>query len=485
MSGIVSWGVYLPYWRLQRSAIGAVLGTPSGRGTRTVASYDEDTTTMAVEAGRRALAALPGERPNELLFSTPAPAYLDKTNATAVHAALGLSESAGAYDVGGSVRSAVGAVRAAARLADTGARTMAVLSDLRTGPAGSSEERDSGDGAVALVFGSGPSDVVAELVAHASTTEEFLDRWRTPGELGSKQWEERFGQEVYVPLVERAFAAALKAADVPADAIDHLAVVGLHARSVKAIASSLGVRSATLVADHAAVIGNLGAAQLGFLLADVLERAEPGELIALVVAADGADVLLLRTTAALPGVRAARSVAGVATIAEQLVSGRDDLPYARFLTWRGELVRDPPRRPDPERPGSPATWRSSEWRSGFAASRCLACGFRHLPPTRVCLSCKAIDQMEFERLADVRARVATFTVDRLAYSLSPPMVGVVIDFEGGGRYRCQMTDVDPDTVTIGTEVEMTFRRLYTAQGVHNYFWKAKPLAVVRGEGETA
>jgi hydroxymethylglutaryl-CoA synthase len=25
-------------------------------------------------------------------------------------------------------------------------------------------------------------------------------------------------------------------------------------------------------------------------------------------------------------------------------------------------------------------------------------------------------------------------------------------------------------------VEMTFRRLFTAEGVHNYFWKAKPIA---------
>ncbi len=105
----------------------------------------------------------------------------------------------------------------------------------------------------------------------------------------------------------------------------------------------------------------------------------------------------------------------------------------------------------------------------------MACGFRHLPPTRVCLKCRAIDQMELERLADVKGEVATFTIDHLAFSLSPPVVGVVVDFDGGGRYRCEMTDVDPETVAIGTRVEMTFRRIYTAQGVHNYFWKAKPV----------
>ena len=29
--------------------------------------------------------------------------------------------------------------------------------------------------------------------------------------------------------------------------------------------------------------------------------------------------------------------------------------------------------------------------------------------------------------------------------------------------------------SIGDRVEMTFRRLFTADGVHNYFWKARPL----------
>ena len=79
---------YVPHHRLQRGDVRGVLGKGGGKGTRSVASYDEDTTTMGVEAGRLALKGAPGTTVDRLWFATSAPAYLDKTNATTVHAAL-------------------------------------------------------------------------------------------------------------------------------------------------------------------------------------------------------------------------------------------------------------------------------------------------------------------------------------------------------------------------------------------------------------
>ena len=161
-TGIVSWGTYLPYWRLQRAAIAAVLGSGPGKGSRAVASYDEDTTTLGVEAARRALAVGPAA-PQDLLFSTPAPGYLDKTSATVVHAALGLGRDVGAYDFCGAPRSAVGTLLMALGAAPA-RRILAVLSDLRTGLAGGA---------------------VAELIGRGAASDEFLDRWRVPGEADS------------------------------------------------------------------------------------------------------------------------------------------------------------------------------------------------------------------------------------------------------------------------------------------------------------
>ena len=118
--------------------------------------------------------------------------------------------------------------------------------------------------------------------------------------------------------------------------------------------------------------------------------------------------------------------------------------------------------------------RSEKWKYGFRATRCQACNGANLPPQRVCVLCGAVDQMEEEPYADAQCKIATYTLDRLAYSLQPPVIAAVVDYDQGGRFSCELTDVDPDKVGIGDELEMTFRRMFTAGGVHNYFWKARP-----------
>ena len=47
------------------------------------------------------------------------------------------------------------------------------------------------------------------------------------------------------------------------------------------------------------------------------------------------------------------------------------------------------------------------------------------------------------------------------------------------EYNCQLTDVDPDAVAIGDELEMTFRKMYTAEGSAQLFLEgtAEPLAL--------
>jgi hydroxymethylglutaryl-CoA synthase len=480
--GILAYGAYLPFHRLDRRSIAATLGSGGGKGTRTVASYDEDTTSLGVEAARRALRALPAGAPppSALYFATGDPAYLEKSNAATIHAALGLDSSVVAYDFGGGVRSGVGALRAALERAEP---TLVVLSDVRTGLPGGVDEAAGGDGAVAFVTagaglpggeGVSPGMIVAELVAAAGSTTELLDRWRLPGEATPRQWEERFGEAILVEPAQAALTDALKQAGIQPDGLNAAAVSGTSPRAARKVAGALAAAGATVVDDLSATVGFTGAAHAGLLLASALDTVPiqsgaAGGVILSLSLADGADALVFRATDALAAGRPQPSVAA------QIAAGGPALPYPTFLTWRGLLRREPPRRPDPVRPTAPASHRGEAWKYAFSASRCLACGRRHLPPQRVCLQCHAVDEMELERLADVPGTIATYTLDRLAFSLHPPVVVAVVDFDGGGRFQCELTDVDPAAVTIGQRVEMTFRRLFTAEGVHNYFWKAKPI----------
>jgi hydroxymethylglutaryl-CoA synthase len=408
---------------------------------------------MAVEAARRVIDA--GSPPGAIYLATTSPPYLDKTNASAIHSALDLGHDGFAVDVAGSARSALGALGSAALSGG-----LAVLSDLRTGLPTSGEERDGADGAVAFLWGAA-EEPAAQIVAWASTTAEFLDRWRLPGALTSSHWEERFGLEMYLPLVHRAVDRVL--ADAGIDGTDHVIVSSPHARVAATVAKALPGGS-----DGGLPIGNAGAADAGLRLAAVLDQATPGQTILLVSAVDGCDAVVLRVG---PGIERARR--GV-PVAKQTGEGRE-VTYAQYLIWRGLLEREPPRRPEPDRPAGPPSARAEAWKFAFVGSSCTECGQVHVPPRRVCAGCGTVDRMERRPLAGKTGTVATYTVDRLAFSPSPPMIDAVVDFDGGGRYTLEVADAAPEEVDIGTKIELTFRRLYTVGGVHNYFWKVRPV----------
>jgi hydroxymethylglutaryl-CoA synthase len=185
--------------------------------------------------------------------------------------------------------------------------------------------------------------------------------------------------------------------------------------------------------------------------------AEPGQVLALVTLADGADVLLFRVTDAISGWAPARPLADQA-------QGGAPVAYGTYLRWRGVLPVEPPRRPEPARPSASAAGRSRDWKFGLVGSASDA-GDVHLPP-------QPGDPVAVP-MGDATGTIATFTVDRLAYSPSPPVVFAVVDFDGGGRLPVELTDVDVEDVQIGGRVELTFRRLFSADGIHNYFWKAR------------
>jgi 3-hydroxy-3-methylglutaryl CoA synthase/uncharacterized OB-fold protein len=467
MVGIVSYGSYVPYRRLKRAAITEVLGVPGGKGERAIASFDEDSVSMAVEAARDALRATASPTIQALFFATTTPPYGEKLNAAAIGAATRLPVEIRAADLTGSTRAGLAALLQAADTVRGGAaQALITAADCRLGAPEGKAEQQNGDGAVAFVLGS--RGVIAEIEASASLTREFLDTWRAPEERFAHSWEERFAlSQAYPSLLGKAVESVLAKAGVAPKDLAKVALDCPNPRAVDEVARGLKLEPSQVVDPLALTVGQAGAAHAGLLLASVLPACKPADRILLATAADGADAVLLRVTEAAAAYKQPRSVG-------RMIESKGDVSYGSYLKWREILPTEPPRRPDPERPAGPPMLRSANWKYGLVGSRCTACGAPQLPPQRVCVHCRAFDKMEPYPFADLTAHIATYAIDRLAYSLNPPTVNVVLDFDGGGRFICEMTDCEPEKVAIGDQVEMTFRRLFTADGVRNYFWKARP-----------
>jgi uncharacterized OB-fold protein len=237
---------------------------------------------------------------------------------------------------------------------------------------------------------------------------------------------------------------------------------------VRNLSARLGAAKEALVNDRGATVGNTGAAQAALMLTDALEQAAPGEVIAVVSLADGADVFVFRTTDAIASWNPQR------TVAKQDEWGAP-LGYGKMLAWRGTLSVEGPRRPPPGRISAAVSARTREYKYAFVGSKDRSTGALHLPPARISREGDAQDDMDAAPMSEVQGTIATFTIDRIAYSPSPPIVFAVVDFDGGGRLPVELCDLDADTLKIGDRVELTFRRLFTAEGIHNYFWKARPV----------
>ena len=90
--------------------------------------------------------------------------------------------------------------------------------------------------------------------------------------------------------------------------------------------------------------------------------------------------------------------------------------------------------------------------------------------------CQADEEfLEEVPLSDRKGTLFTYSLDERSPVIDPPNVLAAVSLEGGGRFFSQMTDRDPKSLRVGMPVELTFRKIHDALGVHNYFWKCKPV----------
>ncbi len=479
MPGIAAYGACIPRLRLPRGTIATAMGwvnpgLAAAHGERSLCNWDEDSLTMAVEAARDALplaadrAALGGLT----LASTTLP-FADRSNATVLATALGLPDGVLACDAAGSQRAATSALAAAlAAGAAPGAKPALVVgADRRLAKPGSPQETAYGHGAAAVV--ATPGEGLATLLASRHVAADFVDHYRAAGETFDYSLEERWAREAgWFKLVPDALRALLESAKAaPAD-VRHV-VIAAPAATGKRVAALAGLPEAALADTLYDRCGDTGCGHPLLMLAAVLERAGPGELIVVVGFGQGVDALLFRTTEAIAGFRPGRGAAA------QLADRREETSYARFLSHCGLLTVDFGMRAERDnRTAMTVLWRKHEEITAFTGGRCRECNTLQFPRSRVCVNpdCRRTDTQDAERLADGAGRIKTFTEDWLAYSARPPLVYGNVGFEGGGNAFIEFADFEPGEARVGAPVRFVFRLkdVDRVRGFRRYFWKAAP-----------
>lgn len=466
MVGITSYGAYVPLYRLSREAIAR-----GARGEKAICNFDEDSVTMAAAAAIDCLTGVDRQTVDGLYFATTTSPYKEKSAAVILAMAADLKQEALTVDFAHSLRAGTSAIMSAIDAVKAGSakKVLVASADCRLGLPGTAYEQNFGDGAGALLIGD--SDIIATIEASYSVYSEIQDVWRTDSDTFIRSWEDRFTTtHGYAASVSAAASGLLKKTGLkPAD-FAKVVFYTPDARRSADVAKRLGFDPKTQLQNpFFNEVGSTGTAMPLMLLAAALEEAKAGDRILMASYGNGSDALVLQVTDQISKIKPRRGMKGY------LASKKVIDDYKQYLVWRGILPIEP-RKETASFISAPAMWRERDANLRFYGVKCKACGTIQYPPQRVCTKCHAKDQFEPYRLSDKKAKIFTFSMDYITYPmLERPVVNVTVDFEGGGRALCYLTDREAEQVKCDMPVEMSFRKLFVMEGIHNYFWKAVPL----------
>jgi hydroxymethylglutaryl-CoA synthase len=470
MVGIKSYGVYVPFHRLDRTEIAKFWGGFRVPGEKAVANFDEDSVTMAAEACRDCANGFDTAGVDGLCFSSTTSPYAEKQSAAVIATVLDLDPTTRTLDVSGSLRSGTNAVRAAIDAVKAGSSRgfLVCSSDLRLGLPNGSKEMEFGDGAAAFLISD--SDSIATIDKVYTANNELYDVYRPVTDQFVRSWEDRFVREMgFMKVVPETVRAALKEFNMAPGDFTRAVISAPNPSYLGAVAGKLGFDPKNQVIDPLwGFTGNLGAAHPMVLLAAALEQAKPGDKLLWVSYGDGCDVMALTVTENVINAQQKRSV-------ERMLNTKAITSYQKYLRWRDLVSLEPPNRPREEPASAVALHRDRKCGLALYGSKCKNCGTVQYPVQRICMECRSKDNFDYYPFADKRGKIATFSHDSLAVSPDPPTTLAAIDFDGGGRIMMDVTDRNASLIEVGTPVEMTFRKFRHTAGITVYWWKSRPV----------
>jgi hydroxymethylglutaryl-CoA synthase len=468
MVGIVSYGAYIPIYRLSRDMPWLTWGGLPVGGERSVANFDEDSITMAVEAGNNCLQGFNRDEVDALFLASTTTPYKEKQSAGIVAEALDLQRNIRTADFTNSLRSATIAMRAAmdAITAGSAKQVLVVAADCRLGHPSTEYEQAFGDGAAAILLKD--TDVIASIDASHSHYDDIMDLWRLDNDTFVRSWEDRFIIEKgYLNNTAEAVKAIMNEQGLKTADLTKAVLYAFDNRRHQQLARNLGFDYKSQIQDNIfSNVGNTGSAYTLMMLVGALETAKADDKLLLANYGDGADAFIITITKSIKKLETRRG------IKYHLDSKLPLMSYDKYLRYRGILQGYAFWQNES---AATVSWRDRRWNLNCRGGKCKVCGNVNFPPQRICMYCQSKDQFEEIRLADRRGKLFTYSKDNLGPSLDSPIILCIIDFDEGGRFYAQMTDRDPDKVEYEMPVELTFRWMHSERGIRNYYWKCRPL----------
>ena len=473
MIGIESVGAYAPCYRLTADAVKEAWGQFHGAGISesAVPAGDEDTLTMASEAGTLALSAGdvdPGEI-THLCLGTTTPPYEEEAITARLASFLGLRSDLETRQFTGSTRAGVEALATGLEAGDD-PTVLVVASDAPRGAPDDELEHAAGAGAAAVVLTPNGTGSVTDTAEHVSAFPGTRFRPRGSAEttgLGVTQYDRRAFTETVAAAAER-----LEGDLSSADAVCLQAPNGkLPYRAARSLGIDTGaIQAGTTVHD----LGDTGAASVLLGFASALE-------------AGHTDLVLLGYGSG--GGATAMTVDADGVAVETRLEGEATLGYGESLRMRGDVTPG-----EPDGGGAyvsvPSWKRTIPQRHRLVAGRCGECGALAFPPEGACTSCGALEAFEEVRLPGT-GTVEAATV--IGQGGAPPefveqqaregaFVSAIVALDGPGGEEgetvstpTQVLTVGDETVEVGDRVEATIRRIYTQEGVTRYGFKMRLL----------
>jgi len=339
--GIVGYGAYVPRYRLPASEVtriwmGGVGGSPITE--KSVPGLDEDTTTMAIEAGRNALlrAKIPPSEIRAVWVGSESPPYAVKPTSTIVAEALGIVPSTQAADFEFACKAGSEAMVAAFGLvgSEMANYAMAMGMDTAQGKPGDALEYTAAAGGACYIIGPA-EEALAILEGAYSYVTDTPDFWRRAHQKYPEHGHRFTGGPAYFTHTKEAVTIFLdETGTTPEDyqyAIFHQPNAKFPHRVAKQLGFSVDQITPGLLSPE---IGNTyaGAALIG--LSATLDIAKPGDRILMVSFGSGAgsDAFAFHVTEEIIS-RREKALKTRAYIAR-----RTEIDYAQYVRMRRKLA---------------------------------------------------------------------------------------------------------------------------------------------------